>query len=441
METRAGVARVTITPPVGIEMIGFAGRPAADGIHDDLSATALVLESAASPTADPIRLALVACDLLYLRASEVEAVQAAVAASTDIPATHVVVSCSHTHYGPLTDPTRGEGAGRVDAYLANLIYLLAGAVHLARTRLQPCRIGASTGEARIGINRRERTADRRVILGQNPAGAYDPRVVVLRIDGADGRPLAAVLNHACHPVSLGADCTHFSADFPGVARRLVEEHTGAMCLFVQGAAGNINPLLMGWDWSHIDRLGLPLGAEAVRVYGAVEPVAVEGSLGIVRSTLDLPPLLPASIEEGRTLVSTLEEERAQSLAAGRSGGAWWAEQRLERARRGLAALEGGPPVPPVRADLCALRLGSTIGLVTAPGEIFTEIGQAIVQRSPFSQTLYAGYTDGSIWYVPTRTAYAEGGYEVTHACRLAPAAGELLQEESERLLQALASSR
>jgi hypothetical protein len=44
----AGVARVTITPPIGIPMIGFAGRGPAGGIHDDLKATALVLEGPAA---------------------------------------------------------------------------------------------------------------------------------------------------------------------------------------------------------------------------------------------------------------------------------------------------------------------------------------------------------------------------------------------------------
>ena len=39
-----------------------------------------------------------------------------------------------------------------------------------------------------------------------------------------------------------------------------------------------------------------------------------------------------------------------------------------------------------------------------------------------------------IGYVPTRTAYPEGGYEVTHACQVAPEAGEMIEEESVRLL-------
>ena len=69
------------------------------------------------------------------------------------------------------------------------------------------------------------------------------------------------------------------------------------------------------------------------------------------------------------------------------------------------------------------------------GEIFTEIGQSIVARSPFQHTLYATYANGTIQYVPTRAAYGEGGYEVTHACQVAPEAGEQIEEESTRLLR------
>jgi hypothetical protein len=356
-----------------------------------------------------------------------------------VPPDGVIVACSHTHYGPTTDPARDGEALQMAPYMANLVHLLAGAVAMARDNVAPCRLAFGQGEVRIGINRRERTASGEIILGQNPAGAVDPRVAVLRLDSAAGRPLATVLNYACHPVSMSWRCTHFTADFPGTARRLVEEETGTTCLFLQGAAGNINPLLMGWDWSHLGRLGLPLGAEAVRIYGGLTPSdeAADGGLAMARGALDLPPLLPASVAEGEEKVATLEAQRQRQMEAGEAGSLWWTELRLQRARAGLAALQGGPMVPPVAAELTAMRLGGSVGLVTAPGEIFTEIGQSIVARSPFPHTLYAGYTDGTIGYVPTRAAYPEGGYEVSHACQVAPEAGEMIETESVRLLASL----
>ncbi|MCC2629960.1 MAG: hypothetical protein K0S14_3610, partial [Thermomicrobiales bacterium] len=137
------------------------------------------------------------------------------------------------------------------------------------------------------------------------------------------------------------------------------------------------------------------------------------------------------------MVAMLECERERLSAAGAEAALWWAEKRLERARRGLDAVQDGTPVPPVEAELMALRLSDSVGVITAPGEIFTEIGQSIVARSPFALTLYATYANGTIQYVPTRAAYAEGGYEVTHACQVAPEAGEEIEEESLRLLRSI----
>ena len=155
------------------------------------------------------------------------------------------------------------------------------------------------------------------------------------------------------------------------------------------------------------------------------------------SQLQLPPLLPSSIEEGRETIATLEMERERLSTGSNEGALWWAELRLDRARKGLAALQGGTPVPPVEAEFVALRLSNGVGMITAPGEIFTEIGQSVIARSPFQHTLFATYTNGTIGYVPTRAAYAEGGYEVTHACQVAPDADEQIEEESIRLLQSI----
>jgi neutral ceramidase len=135
------------------------------------------------------------------------------------------------------------------------------------------------------------------------------------------------------------------------------------------------------------------------------------------------------------MVAMLESERERLSVESDAGALWWTETRLERTRKGLEALQGGTPVPPVAAELAAMRLSDAIGVFTAPGEIFTEIGQSIIAHSPFRHTLYATYTNGTIGYVPTRAAYAEGGYEVTHACQVAPDAGEQIEEESVRLLR------
>jgi neutral ceramidase len=437
-DLRAGVARAIITPPLGSPLVGFADRDNATGCHDELTATALVLESG------QLRVAIVACDLLYIRGAA--ELKRAISEASGIPAERVLLTASHTHYGPALDGEQESAAALVAAdkrslvraYRQNLIFTLTGLVVAACQRLAGAAIGWAEGSSYIGVNRREQLADGSIILGNNPAGPCDRRVLLTRIDTADGRPLAALLNVACHGVSLGSECTDISADFPGVARELIEEETGATCLFLQGAAGNINPTLMGWDWTYARRLGLSLGAEAARLFWTATPQLSRG-LAVASATELLPALMPGSLTEARALVAELEAELSEP-ETGQSLGRTWAEWRLTRASRAADALAGSGALPPVAAELAAVRLADDLAMITSPGEVFTELGQAIVGRSPFAGTIFSGYTNEAIGYVPTQAAYAQGGYEVTHSCFIAAESAGLLERRSAQLLGSLTRS-
>jgi hypothetical protein len=454
-----------ITPPAGIHLVGFAGRPPSTGIHDDLHATALVLGERAGDAgqegqaADDLetRVALVTLDLIGLHGETLApAIKARIAEVTGIAPERIFLNCSHTHYGPVVAGEReGGDTPAAIAYRETLPYQLAGVVAMADAGRRPVTLAAGRGAVRVGINRRERKEDGRIVLGQNPEGALDSEVLVWRFDAAGDpavepgapvgwvrrapEPVAVLVNYACHGVSLSSQVRLVSADFPGVMRAVVEGLVGGTALYLQGAAGNINPSLMGPDWNHPRWLGHALGAEAARIALLAEPVAAT-PLRVARETIDFPALLPPSIEAGRARVAALEAERERLDQAGseaRAGSRWWNSQRLERARRGLEALESGRPLPPVRGEVAALRLGEA-ALATNPSELFCEIGMAIKQASPFPWTAVAGYTDGSVGYIPTRAAYPQGGYEVESACRVNPEAGEMVQETCIRLLRSLA---
>jgi neutral ceramidase len=362
---RAGVARATITPPLGSPLVGFSDRGDSTGCHDELTATALVLESGL------LRVALVACDLLYIRGAA--ELKRAISAATGIPAERVLLTASHTHYGPALDGEQESAAALVPdgkrplvaAYRQNLIHSLTGVVAAACQRLADARIGWAEGSSLIGINRRERLADGSIVLGNNPDGPCDRRVLVTRIDRADGSPLAVLLNTACHGVSLGSECTDISADFPGVARELIERETGATCLFLQGAAGNINPTLMGWDWTYARRLGLSLGAEGARLFWTARPEHGEG-LAFAGLTEMLPALAPATLAEANALIAELQAELSGS-DEGKSLGSTWAQWRLTRALRAADALAGAGSLPAVPAELAAVRIGPGLAMITSPG--------------------------------------------------------------------------
>ncbi|HZP82470.1 MAG TPA: hypothetical protein VFB21_12590 [Chthonomonadaceae bacterium] len=433
---QAGIARAVITPPIGIAMSGFAGRGPAEGIHDELLATALALESGET------RALVIAADLLYFPDPVTQEVKAEVARRTGVPASHILLCASHTHYGPtLTGDEGSELPADIAAYRACLPHTLAGIAQAALAQTQSVQIGFGVGESYIGVNRRERRPDGEIILGQNPQGPCDRQVGVIRLDTAEGQPFAALVNFACHPVSPAGRMRVFTADYVGVMRQMVEAFTGAACLFLQGAAGNINPVEMRPSLEPLRRLGVMLGGEVAKVFEDTRTAAAVSGIAVASRKVDLPGMTYPSISEGEKQVSALRAQVRQLEAQNDSEGTlWWVRRRLRQGEARLDSLRTGTPLPPVPAEMTALRFGD-VALVTAPGEIFTETGMAVKARSPLPSTCFVGYTNGSIGYVPVPSAYPEGGYEVTHACQVDPEAAGLVEETALSLLNEMAADR
>ena len=179
----AGTARVVITPPVGIGLAGFAGRPPSTGVHDDLTAMALVLgEHDASGAAGDSgsdnlqsRVAIVSLDLIGLRGDTLVApIKERIQAVTGIPPERVFLNCSHTHYGPAVGQDREGGDTPVaNAYREALPHHVAGVVAVADAARRPVTLSAGRGAVRVGINRRERKADEQSSGGAAGAPAGD----------------------------------------------------------------------------------------------------------------------------------------------------------------------------------------------------------------------------------------------------------------------------
>ncbi|MCP5110163.1 MAG: hypothetical protein GY953_04945, partial [bacterium] len=115
-----------------------------------------------------------------------------------------------------------------------------------------------------------------VRLGANPLGPIDEEVGVLRLDGQDGKPLAVMVNYACHGTSLGGRNGQICGEWMGHMMAKVEKLLpGVQTIFLQGAAGDINPRVVGGIDGYRDSvdktaaLGEEVAAEVARVYGAI----------------------------------------------------------------------------------------------------------------------------------------------------------------------------
>src|SRR5258708_4198266 len=178
----AGTYRVVITPPIGSGMVGFAGRGPSEGVHDDLTATALALSDGERG------LILVGLALLYLPAGLVAQIRAAVEERTGLPPEAIHLLCSHTHYGPEVGNDTDPPAEAIASYRDDLTRKIAGAAAAAWAGRQEARLAFAAGESRIRINRPGRKPDGQIRSGPNPAGPAGPGPGGIRPRTAEGRP-------------------------------------------------------------------------------------------------------------------------------------------------------------------------------------------------------------------------------------------------------------
>lgn len=407
----AGVARRVISPPPGIFLIGYGDRTKGNiGIHDDLTATALIFDSG------KIRLGIVALDILTMNEYIVDRIRAR------FPEVNLLICCSHTHSGPIAYADSRSPA-RNQAYMNSLVQNVAMAVEEASTGMVPVHLEYSAGEADIAINRREKQPDGHFEIGRDPNGIVDRSVQVVGVfrdsatsgkAGKDTMRLATLVNYACHGTVLGPDNLLVSADWIGVMRSKVEAELGGLALFLQGATANLNPD-MYWNqpkaFEMMTEQGLRVAKSVLTASKAIEQELIQGlPLLMERKEAWLPTEIPA-------ITPRPPRNYAKSLLAMAKMPAFMVfladhllDQRYPWKPR-IEAREGYWCVP---MRITGVRLGD-LALVTFAAETFTEIGMTIKANSPARHTLFASITDGCVSYLHTAASHSEGGYEVDTA--------------------------
>ncbi len=149
----------------------------------------------------------------------------------------VLMNLSHTHFAPVVMdwPTWMEYNHHPNqTYLYTVVKNgILSAVDKALESITNAKLYFGRGETDIGYNRS---------LNDHPE-LYDNAVDVLKVKYEDNRE-SYIFLASCHPVFGTAGKLHYtlSANYPGVARKLVEERTNTEnSIFLQGTAGDINP--------------------------------------------------------------------------------------------------------------------------------------------------------------------------------------------------------
>ncbi len=393
----AGVAVREITPPPGAPLWGYSERKTmATGTLDPLYAKALALR------AESKTVAVVSLDLgrVPLAAACARIRERAAGRGVD----YVFITATHTHHAPVMELEDAP-------YVADIESKIGDAIEEAVERLQPAHLGIRTTTIDVAHNRRKILADGRCFMiwrneARVPTSPVDREATLVKIATCSGEPIATLVHFACHPVVMGPSNMQYSADYVGELARLVKESTGAECVFLQGACGNINPYL---DKTHIDHnaveamrsVGKTCAEAALAAWNTIEPIA--------------PPHPGIAFSETQVEVgSRWDVSRPETLDVLRAVHGDMFDFYIGGARADLT-------VP-----LNTLVIHRDLALAGMPGEIFVQYQLALKAGPPLPRTLLCGYTgDYFAYFPPVRDALA-GGYGGTAASYVGLGAGDKL---------------
>jgi len=377
----AGADAVDIAPPAGVPPAGYGGvarrllipdflnrHPYAfwfkpgTGIHDPVMARALVLESGES------RVLWLSVDLVAVEPEMVSELKERLS-SRGLRYDSVILSASHTHSGPgafSRSPLFGFLAlDRLVPEIRELILnAMAEAAQKADTTKAPARVGTGRGEvtgvtlSRVGL-------------------PLDPEVGVLKVVGADDRPIALVWNYAIHGTALGQSNLLLSGDVMGATSQELEQALGTRALYTNGAVGDVSPAFHGWPG--VATIAGALSREILATWQRI-PLEHAAPIRVLSERLRLPrPRLSLRNCLGRWVPSWL------------TVGMGWAF--------------------PVESEMVGVVVGDS-AWVTIPGELQTRLGQTVKAEGQrlFRHAFVVGLSNDYRGYFLTPEEYRRPGY-------------------------------
>jgi hypothetical protein len=392
---KAGVARAVITPAEPMWMSGYANRnkPAEGKVHD-LFVKALAIQDPAGG-----KLVLLTSDLVGLPRGLTEAVAEEVRKKTGLPHERLMMTCSHTHCGPVlrdnladTYEMPEEEAKKIGPYTEKMRGWMVEVIVKALDNLEPVRLSVGLGKAGFAVNRREPT-DKGIINGYNPMGPVDHDVPVLRVESADGKLKAVVFGYACHNTTM--QFYQWCGDYAGFAQIYLEEkHPGATAMFWMGCGGDANPLPRS-KLELCEKYGREL-ADAVEDVLKEKMTPVKGECTVRYSTIALP--LDELPGKEKLAADALSKQYALRKRA----------ERLLKVLESGGKIEDNYPHYPVQV----WRLGDQVVWVTLGGEVVCDYSLRLKKELAGKQTVWVtAYANDVMAYLPSARVLKEGGYE------------------------------
>ena len=457
-------------------------------VNDPLYAKALVLKQDATivvlVTVDAVAIA----EIGHIRNDFLSNVRGELKRTLGIPESSLLVNASHCHGVVCKDADKRTIQAVTEAW-KNMVPVKAGTGISQEVRIMENRRLHLKDGSEADVRHAYAMPRDEDVIGIGPV---DPEIGLLRLDRKDGTPLAVVYNFACHPIQ-GVPGKGSTADFPGFASKVIEENFGdnVMAFFVQGCAGDINPVIYKDVHNPRDSepfgnmLGLSVlrGLKTIEVVDAPVVKIVNQTLSLARAADMEQRIANIEAEQSRLLKSikgtslnfkTFLPLYVQHKVSGEFPSYYSHRYMLDKANgkedllkmdaenkanmdaylENINAMEKLTRLN-VNLDLLKMHLaqnkaagsmtldvevgGLRIGdfvMVTFPGELTAQIGLNIKQKSPHRFTFVAGYTNGYIYYTPTAEQRKNTGYAQEDCdCLVAPEWQKLFEDKVDSILR------
>lgn len=416
----AGAAKLSVTPPMGMPIVGGWDSPPAANVHDDLHVRCLALRQKQQ------LLAFVIVDNVGIPRTVFDTAREAIDRAGQIPGAHVLMAATHTHSGVSAKGQREvDGQTVLDAYPARLASRIAEVVALAIERMRPAEIAwGGIDEASEVYNRRWFVSDSSMLENPfggrdrvrmnpprgsrallHPAGPVDPEISIVSVRDRRGSPIAVLANYSLHYVG-GVPKGDVSADYFAAVCEKLRERIGSdesfVALMSNGTSGDIN----NFDFRNPKR--------DVQPYQRIDEVA---ELVVQRITEVLPSLKYRHDVELAAASETLKLKVRKPDASMKRyfGRLTQSEQKPADLHRHAMTYAGrverlaeGPDT--VDIMLQAIRIGD-LAINAIPFEVFAETGLRLKAASPWKDSFTIELANGSEGYLPTPAQHELGGYE------------------------------
>lgn len=319
-----------------------------------------------------------------------------------IPPENILIGATHTHSAPdaYAFPDENGNHSADLEYLEWCVVQIADAVNEAVENMEPAHLKIAVGKA-----------EGKIAYNYYAPKLYDPRCGVIQAIGIQGKnknkAIVTLVNYAIHPEVIGNSRGILSPDMVGPLYDRIENETGGMAIFMNGAQGGMvtadNRLDNGNeanDWEECKRIGNLLADEALRI--------------ITDAPLQENPTIFCA---SKKVAFPIDSEMMRYI--------------LKNSPLNLGSID----IDSVSTTLNLLNIG-TAQILTIPGEALPNIGYYLKRKMPTEHSFLFGLTNDAFGYILTKEDFNSfERYEYVSRTSLGEKTGEILISELLNLIQ------